>query len=368
MAGIFISYRRDDSAAWAGRLYDQLTEQFGESRIFMDIDDIGPGEDFREAIEHTLGQCDVLLAVIGPDWLASVDQLGERRIDKPNDYLRMEIARALSGDDRVIPILVGGAEMPSEEHLPAVLTNLAFRQAVELTPTHFRRDVQALGDAIERLRNAESTPPPETFAATIAALPEPAPSVAPPPRNVPPRSMTTPMRMSPVALPSLPRAPTRRSRVWPVFAVLVVVLAGVGLAAWAFGPSEDTATTPSAQTQPTDENTSTTDGSTQTTVAPRNTAIAPSSSVSLVSASVARSDSVDACESVTNYEPANIHDGRLETAWMAPGDGTGAVVTFQFSEPTRVQEVGLMPGYDKFDRCSGTDRFYEFRRITSCAP
>jgi hypothetical protein len=115
---IFISYRRDDSSAWAGRLSDRLSSHFPSNQIFMDVDTIEPGIDFVEAIEESVGSCDVLIAVIGTHWLTSSNRDGRRRLEIPEDSVRVEIATALKRGIRVIPVLVEGATMPEVSDLP----------------------------------------------------------------------------------------------------------------------------------------------------------------------------------------------------------------------------------------------------------
>ena len=90
MSRIFISYRRDDSAGYAGRLHDHLCQHFGQGQTFMDIDTIEPGVDFVETIEKAVGSCDVLIVVIGPQWLSMTDATGRRRLDNPEDFVRMK--------------------------------------------------------------------------------------------------------------------------------------------------------------------------------------------------------------------------------------------------------------------------------------
>ena len=115
---IFISYRREDSSAWAGRLSDHLSNHFPSKQIFMDVDSVDLGEDFAKAIEKTVGSCDVLIAVIGKGWLSSCDQEGKRRLDNPDDFVRIEIATALKREIRVIPVLVDGTSMPRSTTFP----------------------------------------------------------------------------------------------------------------------------------------------------------------------------------------------------------------------------------------------------------
>jgi hypothetical protein len=130
---IFIGYRREDGAGWAGRLHADLQARLGRnSQIFMDVDGIPPGEDFRTYIDHAIVQCDAFVAMIGPDWLDARDEQGRRRLDDPHDFVRLEIAAALNRDIRVIPVLVGGARLPTAEELPEPLGRLVNRHAVSL--------------------------------------------------------------------------------------------------------------------------------------------------------------------------------------------------------------------------------------------
>lgn len=147
-SGIFISYRRDDAAGHAGRLADNLVERFGRNRIFRDIDNIEPGEDFVTKIENAVGSCDILLAVIGRTWLSPN---GSGRLDNPNDFVRLEIATALRRDIRVIPVLVQRASMPKPEDLPDDLDSLTRRNAVELTDLRWPSDVEQLISVMERI-------------------------------------------------------------------------------------------------------------------------------------------------------------------------------------------------------------------------
>jgi outer membrane protein assembly factor BamD (BamD/ComL family) len=134
---IFISYRRQETAWPAGRLYDVLVEHFAVEQVFKDVDNIEPGEDFVERITAAVGSCDVLLALIGPQWLTMTDESGQRRLDNPEDYVRLEIEAALKRKIRVIPILVDDAPMPRANQLPASLVALVRRNAVEINPLTF---------------------------------------------------------------------------------------------------------------------------------------------------------------------------------------------------------------------------------------
>ena len=116
---IFISYRRDDSSGNAGRVYDRLRADFGQDLLFMDVDAIPLGSNFVKVLRDEVGQCNVLLAVIGPNWLDAADEEeGTRRLENPHDFVRVEIATALSRDIPVIPILLEGTRMPKAQRLP----------------------------------------------------------------------------------------------------------------------------------------------------------------------------------------------------------------------------------------------------------
>src|SRR5215469_5622770 len=145
---IFISYRRDDSSPWAGRLSDRLSNQFPSNEIFMDVDSVDLGEDFVNTIEKTVGSCDVLIAVIGKGWLTSRDQEGKRRLENSEDYVRTEIATALRRGIRVIPVLVEGASMPRAGDLPDDLKALSRRNALQLSHDRFRGDSERLVSAV----------------------------------------------------------------------------------------------------------------------------------------------------------------------------------------------------------------------------
>jgi formylglycine-generating enzyme required for sulfatase activity len=147
---IFISYRREESRWSAGRLYDRLCARFDRKQVFMDIDAIALGDDFVKAIEKTVGECDVLIAVIGAHWLTSKDEQS-RRLDNPEDFVRMEIGTALRRDIRVIPVLVDGALMPRLTDLPDDLKALVRRNALRISDTGFEDDCRRLVGAIEQV-------------------------------------------------------------------------------------------------------------------------------------------------------------------------------------------------------------------------
>lgn len=144
MNGIFISYRRDDAQGWAGRLADSLRHFLGRVRVFRDIDDIPPGADFDSYIRENVTSCSALVVMIGPNWLVATDAQGCRRLDDPNDFIRIEIATALEKQLLVIPTLVGGARMPVDEDLPEQLKRLSRRQAYTLSDERWNEDVSRL--------------------------------------------------------------------------------------------------------------------------------------------------------------------------------------------------------------------------------
>ena len=152
MAGIFLSYRRSDTAGHAGRLHDALYQRFGVDKVFIDIGSLQPGLDFSTALDQAVASADVLIALIGPHWLNVVDAAGDRRLNNPNDYVRLEIARALARDDtRVVPVLVGKASIPRADVLPEDLKPLARLQAIELSDERWIFDVGRLIELLEPL-------------------------------------------------------------------------------------------------------------------------------------------------------------------------------------------------------------------------
>ena len=149
MSGVFISYRREDSSGYAGRLFDILSVHFGKENIYMDLDTIKGGDNFATVIDDKIGLCDALLAVIGERWLTCPGADGSRRLDMEHDYVRLEIAKALERGVRVIPVLVGGAKMPQQQDLPDDLRPFALHQAMDLRDAHFHTDADQLMDVLK---------------------------------------------------------------------------------------------------------------------------------------------------------------------------------------------------------------------------
>ncbi len=177
--GIFISYRRKDTEGEASRLAEDLREGL-DVQIFRDVENIAPGEDFVVALEHALGDCAVMLVMIGPTWLDTRAADGARRLDDPADWTRLEIATGLKRDVRVIPVTCRGAELPGAAALPEDIAALARRQAVEVDNNRWRYDVEKL---IERL-----TQIPGIRRRVHAPVPTPGPTPSPVPPPAPLKS------------------------------------------------------------------------------------------------------------------------------------------------------------------------------------
>ena len=140
---IFISYRRQDSGANALGIGQYLEHEFGRKNVFIDVD-MRAGSKFPAVLEERLAECKVLLVLIGSDWLNSKDDEGRRRLDNPDDWVRLEIARALKRDITVIPVRVNGAELPAKASLPVDIRGLLDHQATSVTLAGFRNEMAGL--------------------------------------------------------------------------------------------------------------------------------------------------------------------------------------------------------------------------------
>jgi hypothetical protein len=219
MAKAFISYRRADSAAISGRIYDHLTRRFGRNSIFKDVDDIPFGADFVQYIQDSLRQCDVELVIIGPRWADARDEHGQRRLNDPGDFVRLEIETALNLGLTVIPVLVGGASMPTANDLPDSLQRLTRLRVVEVrNDPDFTHDMDRVLAGLEQIFAASSSGLVDSFGQRTT--------------TAPPTDAVTVMRTSvapdqPVVAPNSPpvtsHRPGRRGRT-PLFAGLAVVL------------------------------------------------------------------------------------------------------------------------------------------------
>jgi hypothetical protein len=173
MSTIFISYRREDTAGYAISLHDRLAARFGAEHIFMDIDNIELGEDFVDVINEKISACDVLLVLIGRNWLTSQDESGRRRLDSPDDFVRLEVAAALERKIRVIPVLFGGTRPPRPEDLPPELVLLSRRNAITITDAGFRQDVTRLIESVEKViasSGADATMPRQVAQPAASAI------------------------------------------------------------------------------------------------------------------------------------------------------------------------------------------------------
>jgi formylglycine-generating enzyme required for sulfatase activity len=169
LTGIFLSYRREDAAGWTGRLAVDLGRAFPAHHVFQDIASIEIGEDFVEAMRRSLASCSVAIVVIGPRWLSAKDDAGNRRLDDPEDWVRLEVAESLQRPGlRVVPVLVGGAGMPKAIELPEPLKLLARRNAHEISDKRWDYDVGQLVTALQKI-------PALAGASTAAAPTETAP-------------------------------------------------------------------------------------------------------------------------------------------------------------------------------------------------
>jgi ATP-dependent Clp protease ATP-binding subunit ClpB len=155
---IFISYRRRDSAGYAGRVHDRLEREFGRDLVFMDVDSIPLGADFVEILRAAVSRCDVLLALIGQNWVDAQNESGLRRLDDPLDFVRIEIATALEHNIPIIPILFDGAAVPRDDQLPIDLQGLSLRNGLEVRHASFHGDVEKL---IRALQSRRAVPKPE---------------------------------------------------------------------------------------------------------------------------------------------------------------------------------------------------------------
>ena len=144
MRTVFLSYRRGDSEGQARALNFELVKLLGKESVFMDVDSIALGQDFRHVLHERLESCDLFLALIGPGWLDAEDSAGNRRLDNATDFVRQEIAAALKRNIPVTPVLLQGAEMPPAERLPEDMRELVYRNGIELGHSTWESDVREM--------------------------------------------------------------------------------------------------------------------------------------------------------------------------------------------------------------------------------
>ncbi len=178
---VFVGYRRNDAANIAGRIYDRLTEALGPKAVFKDVDTLPIGQDFGEHIIQVLSQCRVFLALIGPNWLDAHDSQGQRRLNDPTDWVRIEIETALRTPSlQVIPVLVGGATMPQADELPDSLRSICRLNAATVRrDPDFHRDMDRLiaalnidhiDSAVKPTTTGSTTSKPRPIATTLLAV------------------------------------------------------------------------------------------------------------------------------------------------------------------------------------------------------
>ena len=149
MGTVFISYRREITAGEARALFNELLGKLGKNSVFMDVDSIALGRDFRGALQKTLESCDLMLVLIGRDWAEIKDEEGRPRLHNPGDFVRLEIEAALKRDIVVTPILVQGAHMPAPEQLPAEIRDLVYRNGFELSHSRWESDFAEMTRRLE---------------------------------------------------------------------------------------------------------------------------------------------------------------------------------------------------------------------------
>jgi hypothetical protein len=225
MGGVFISYRREDAAGYAGRIYDRLLSRLGRERVFIDVDNIPAGLDFVDVLSERVGRCDALIAIVGRNWLGSADKNNRRRLDDPNDFVRIEIEAALNRNVPVIPVLVDGAVMPQADELPDGLKKLARRQGIEISHSRFDSDAERLTDALAEIEEQQQGAHAE---AAPAAAQSRARAIVGAPASSEATRAAAPLGGSPPA--SAPPKPTSR-RFLP-YLLALAVLAGVAATVW----------------------------------------------------------------------------------------------------------------------------------------
>ncbi|NGZ10364.1 MAG: TIR domain-containing protein [Nitrospira sp. LK70] len=182
MSKILISYRREDSADVTGRIDDRLVRQFGRQAVFVDVDSIPFGVDFRKHLDEQVAKCDVFLAVIGPDWMGARDSQGKTRLEDPRDFVRIEIESALKRQIPVIPVLVRGASIPPAKQLPKSIQKLPYRHGLAVrSGPDFHNDMNRLiAYLTQQIRGlSEAQPKPDTHAKPVQKKTKPSTPATP---------------------------------------------------------------------------------------------------------------------------------------------------------------------------------------------
>ncbi len=210
LGGVFISYRREDSGGFAGRIYDRLVSRLGRDSVFFDVDAIPPGRDFVDVLSERVGRCDALVAIIGKQWVSSVDAASRRRLDDPHDFVRVEIEAALQRDVPVIPVLVDGAAPPQAADLPDGMKKLARRQAIEISLTRFDSDAELLTNALAEIEGQQQNAHAEAAPTAEQSVRRQRRRASPPPRRR--RLPALELRLPPRRSNPRAGAPSRTSR------------------------------------------------------------------------------------------------------------------------------------------------------------
>ena len=262
---LFICYRRSDASAEARVVYEALRRRYGRDSLFMDVDSILPGGDWVQGIDEAIGRCDVLLAIIGPEWTGVTDREGKLRLFDAGDRVRLELEAAMRRGVPIIPVLVENASMPRMDELPESLQPLQRHQSLRLDHQTFDSDFGALTKALrtheKRKKELAATadlagpPPPDAVALepVSPAAPPPEPPPALPPLLPPPPTAAEPIVPGPVvASPTSQSAVaphTRRASLLPIYGAAVLIIAVVavgGMFALRLGPFGGVASVPTA--------------------------------------------------------------------------------------------------------------------------
>ncbi|MGR7025559.1 4a-hydroxytetrahydrobiopterin dehydratase [Geodermatophilus sp. URMC 62] len=173
----FVSYRRDDASAEAGRIAQAVRESFGRNQVFLDTSGIEAGERWPDELQKALRDANVLITVIGPDWLRLGDEYGTRRIDEPNDWVRREVEEFLQAKKKIVPVYVRGSKPFPADKVPDTITGFASIQGLELRRDYWDHDIKLLLSLLKSLQGSGASSSPS---AAINIYPKPPPEVPDP--------------------------------------------------------------------------------------------------------------------------------------------------------------------------------------------
>lgn len=174
MPRVFLSFRKPDSRWMRDRVYRALSDRLGANEIFKSSQSIPPGADFAEILRRQAAECTLMCVLIGPGWLDARGEDGVRLLDRPHDWVRLEIETALRAGNRVIPVLLGDATMlPDASALPAEIAELARLQFIRVPETHLPHGLEHLGDTVTALLSDGDTAVEPEHGTGPAADPEP---------------------------------------------------------------------------------------------------------------------------------------------------------------------------------------------------